>query len=57
MKRWRVFYIEGRGDDLVSCKTEISAKNQKEAKRRIDDNDNKMVTGIEPVRPTRQKKS
>lgn len=53
-KAWKVFYIEGVGDNLVSRETNIFAHTREGARKKID-NGNRLVTAIESVKPVRQK--
>ncbi len=54
-KKWIVYYIEGKDEDLVSGKREVSASTRGIAKRKIE-NDNRIVTLVERAKPIRQRK-
>jgi len=54
-RKWIVCYIEARGEDLVSDKTEVSASSKGVARRKVE-SDNRLVSSVERSKPIRQKK-
>ena len=55
-RNWKVFYIEAQKDGLFSGRRIVPALTREIAEGKVGNNDNRMVTGSEPMKPIRHKK-